>query len=32
MTFKPLSDDAIREIVDEVFMPLVISMDRRASS
>lgn len=32
MTFEPLSDEAIKEIVDEVFMPLVSSMDRRASS
>ncbi|MFP3247595.1 MAG: TetR-like C-terminal domain-containing protein, partial [Paraburkholderia sp.] len=23
MTFEPLSDEAIREIVDEIFLPLV---------
>jgi len=32
MTFKPLSDEAIREIVDEVFMPLVRPTDQPPSS
>jgi AcrR family transcriptional regulator len=29
MTFEPLSDDAIKEIVDEVFLPLVSPTDQR---
>jgi AcrR family transcriptional regulator len=32
MTFAPLSDLAIREIVDEVFLPLVTTTDRPISS
>jgi AcrR family transcriptional regulator len=32
MTFEPLSDDAIKEIVDEVFLPLVSPTDQRTSS
>jgi AcrR family transcriptional regulator len=32
MTFEPLSDQAIKEIVDEVFLPLVSPTDRRTSS
>jgi len=32
MTFQPLSDEAIKEIVDEVFLPLVSPTDRRTSS
>jgi len=32
MTFEPLSDDAINEIVDEVFLPLVSPTDQRTSS
>jgi len=32
MTFEPLSDEAINEIVDEVFLPLVSPTDQRASS
>jgi AcrR family transcriptional regulator len=32
MTFEPLSDEAIREIVDEVFLPLVRPTDQRPSS
>ncbi|WP_158813195.1 TetR/AcrR family transcriptional regulator [Methylocapsa sp. S129] len=32
MTFKPLSDEAIKEIVDEVFLPLVSPRDQRSSS
>ena len=32
MTFRPLSDDAIKEIVDEVFLPLVSPTDQRTSS
>jgi AcrR family transcriptional regulator len=32
MTFEPLSDQAINEIVDEVFLPLVSPTDRRTSS
>jgi hypothetical protein len=29
MTFEPLSDDAIKEIVDEIFLPLVSPTDQR---
>ena len=32
MTFEPLSDDAIKEIVDQVFLPLVSPTDQRTSS
>jgi AcrR family transcriptional regulator len=32
MTFEPLSDNAIKEIVDEVFLPLVSPTDQRTSS
>jgi len=32
MTFEPLSDQAIKEIVDEVFLPLVRPTDQRTSS
>jgi AcrR family transcriptional regulator len=32
MTFEPLSDQAIREIVDEVFLPLVSPTDQRTCS
>ncbi len=32
MTFEPLSDEAIKEIVDEVFLPLVSPTDQRTSS
>ncbi len=32
MTFKPLSDEAINGIVDEVFLPLVRPADQRTSS
>jgi hypothetical protein len=32
MTFEPLSDEAIKEIVDEVFLPLVRPTDQRTSS
>jgi AcrR family transcriptional regulator len=32
MTFAPLSDDAIKQIVDEVFLPLVSATDRRKTS
>jgi AcrR family transcriptional regulator len=32
MTFEPLSDEAIMEIVDEVFLPLVSPTDQRTSS
>jgi AcrR family transcriptional regulator len=32
MTFEPLSDDAINEIVDQVFLPLVSPTDQRTSS
>jgi AcrR family transcriptional regulator len=32
MTSEPLSDDAINEIVDEVFLPLVSPTDQRTSS
>ncbi len=32
MTFEPLSDEAIREIVDEVFLPLVSPAGQRISS
>ena len=32
MTFQPLSDEAIKEIVDEVFLPLVSPTERRTSS
>jgi len=32
MTFEPLSDEAIKEIVDEVFLPLVSPADPRTSS
>ena len=32
MTFEPLSDKAIKEIVDEVFLPLVSPRDRRTLS
>jgi AcrR family transcriptional regulator len=32
MTFEPLSDQAIKEIVDEVFLPLVNPTDQRTSS
>ena len=32
MTLEPLSDDAINEIVDEVFLPLVSPTDQRTSS
>jgi hypothetical protein len=32
MTFEPLSDEAIKEIVDEVFLPLVTPTDQRTSS
>ena len=32
MTFEPLSDDPINEIVDEVFLPLVSPTDQRTSS
>jgi AcrR family transcriptional regulator len=32
MTFEPLSDQAIKEIVDEVFLPLVGPIDQRTSS
>jgi hypothetical protein len=32
MTFEPLSDQAIKEIVDEVFLPLVSPTDQRTSS
>jgi AcrR family transcriptional regulator len=32
MTFQPLSDEAIKEIVDEIFLPLVSPTDRRALS
>jgi AcrR family transcriptional regulator len=32
MTFEPLSDEAIKEIVDEVFLPLVSATDQRTSS
>jgi AcrR family transcriptional regulator len=32
MTFEPLSDEAIKEIVDEVFLPLVTPTDQRTLS
>jgi AcrR family transcriptional regulator len=32
MTFQPLSDQAIQEIVDEIFLPLVRPMDQRTAS
>jgi len=32
MTFQPLSDAAIREIVDEIFLPLITATDERTSS
>jgi Tetracyclin repressor-like, C-terminal domain len=32
MTFEPLSDEAIKEIVDEVFLPLVSPTDQWTSS
>ena len=32
MTFEPLSDQAIKEIVDEVFLPLVSPTDQRTAS
>ena len=32
MTFEPLTDEAIGEIIDEVFLPLVRPKDQRASS
>jgi AcrR family transcriptional regulator len=32
MTFEPLSDEAIKEIVDEIFLPLVSPTDQRTSS
>ena len=32
MTFEPLSDEAIKEIVDEVFLPLVSPRDQRPAS
>jgi AcrR family transcriptional regulator len=32
MTFEPLSDESIKEIVDEVFLPLVSPTDQRTSS
>jgi AcrR family transcriptional regulator len=32
MTFEPLTDEAINEIVEEVFLPLVHPTDRRTSS
>ena len=32
MTFEPLSDQAIKEIVDEVFLPLVSATHRRTSA
>ena len=32
MTFEPLSDEAINEIVDEIFLPLVSPTDQRTSS
>ena len=32
MTFRPLSDEAIAEIVDEVFLPLVRPVEQRISS
>jgi AcrR family transcriptional regulator len=32
MTFQPLSDEAVKEIVDEIFLPLVSPTDRRALS
>jgi len=32
MTFQPLSDAAIREIVDEIFLPLINATDEGTSS